>query len=93
MTIGKRISVGFIVVVLITVALGVFIYSTLHSIAVSSTSVTTDSLPGIEYVLTLSGLQRQNVVNLLFHLQSTDPAETSQIETAMSTIAGIIPGR
>ncbi len=90
MTIGKRITFGFAASVLITLALGGFTYTKLHAIQVSSTSVTTDSLPGIKSILTVASLQHQNVSNLLMHIQSSDPKEMDQIEANIKTVSGKI---
>ena len=87
MTIGKRITVGFVAVVLITAGLGAFTYSRLRAISVSSTSVLTDSLPGIKQILTLSILQHENETNLIKHINSNDVKEMDQIEMEIKAVA------
>ena len=75
MTIGKRITIGFMASVLITAGLGAFTYSKLKTIFAASHSVTDDSLAGIKDILSLDCCTKQIVTNVVLHIQANDPSE------------------
>ena len=80
MTIGKRTSLGFIASVLITIGLAAFTYKKLQIIETSSTSVATDSFPGITDILTISVFEKQNTMDLILQIQANSPSEIAQAE-------------
>ena len=86
MTIGKRITLGFVVAVLITAGLGTFTYVKLQAIAASSAGVTADSLPSIKHIMAAAALQKEDVVNVMLHIQATDTAEMSAVEANLKSV-------
>ncbi|MDB5326774.1 MAG: methyl-accepting chemotaxis sensory transducer [Phycisphaerales bacterium] len=87
MTIGKRITAGFVTVVVLTGALGAFSYSKFRTVASETATVSDDALPGLKQILLISADQRQNVANLMMHIQATTPAEMSQVEDSMKAVS------
>jgi methyl-accepting chemotaxis protein len=85
-TIGQRITFGFAVSVIITLALGSFTYFKLRTIAANTASVTTDSLPGIKQILTLSALQEKSVATLMKHIQTSDNNEMNEFDAELNSL-------
>jgi len=79
-TIGKRIILGYTVVLLTTLAIGVFAYTRLNVIKENSDSLTQDSLPGIVQLTEIqaNGLNSNTLV--LKHLLSTEKAQFDELE-------------
>ena len=93
MTIGKRITAGFAITVLITGALGAFTYSKLSSIRVSADEVTTDSFPGTKIALEISAASRQNVANLLQQIVTNNPDTLKEIDVRIDEYTKIISSK
>jgi methyl-accepting chemotaxis protein len=81
MTIGKRITVGFAIAVLITGGLGGFVYLKLQGISKTTASVTADSLPGLTAIAQAASQQRENAFNVL-GLATTENSEERTKHTA-----------
>jgi methyl-accepting chemotaxis protein len=80
-TIGKRITLGYTVVLLTTLAIGVFAYTRLNTIKADSDSLVGESLPGI---LKLSKIQTKIIesnTRVLMHVLSTEKAQYDELET------------
>ncbi len=74
---------GFIAVIIITVALGLFAYTGLRSIQTSAVAITSDSLPGVHIIGQIQSLQSRKMVLLMQHVGASDPAEMLRLETAI----------
>jgi len=83
MTIGKRITVGFTAAILITVGLGLFAYNRLGVIGAATTTLASDSLPGVVLSGQIATLSEQNVGFLLQHVIATDKDAIADIERRM----------
>src|ERR1041384_6949968 len=75
LTIGKRLTFGFAICVTITAALGFFAYNRLNGIARNVDQITHDAMPGANQAAQINGLVKTNVVLLLRHELSEDPAQ------------------
>jgi len=81
-TIGKRIIVGYVAVLLATLVIGAFALTRLVVIKNHSDSLTSDDLPG---VLVLSRIQANTINNkalILRHILSSDAAQLAEIDRA-----------
>lgn len=78
-TIGKRITVGFTVTVLITLALGAFTYMKIAEIQRASAVITGQALPGLKGILRLKAEQRANLAHVFETIIETDPAKLAII--------------
>jgi methyl-accepting chemotaxis protein len=88
MTIGKRMTFGFSLLTLITIGLGLFIHVKLRSIDQSTTSVATDSLPGLKTILQVKIVQGQNALNLQSYTIESDHTEMANIESNIKKVGG-----
>ena len=86
-TIGKRITVGFAVILLITALIGTFSYSRLILIQKNSTSLTTDSLPSIIILGDARAKTFERYSLLEKHILAEDPAEIAALEKKGSEIS------
>jgi uncharacterized membrane protein YkvI len=87
MTIGQRITVGFVSVLIISLVLGVFSYTLLITIRNHSGKIVNLSLPAVELV---SRLQRNTLEcdKLIFkHIGSSTPADMASLEAQMSALS------
>jgi methyl-accepting chemotaxis protein len=79
-TIGKRIIVGYAVVLLATLAIGMFAYTRLNIIRESSDSLTTESLPGMLKLTQIQIKILESNTRVLMHVLSTEPAQYNELE-------------
>ena len=79
-TIGKRITGGYIAVLICTLALSVFTYLRVGTIEHSSHAIVDVSLPTIIGLDTASGNIRENYGFVLLHLLATDKATKLELE-------------
>jgi methyl-accepting chemotaxis protein len=77
LTIGKRITLGFSIAVLITGGLGVFTYMKMKAISAETKSVAEDSLPGLIVSSQAAQQQRYNAWALLNLATSDSPEEVA----------------
>ena len=80
LSVGKRITGGFLVVVLISVVLGVFASTRLSDIRNKADAITADSLPGVFMIGQVQAIAKDNYSAVLEHVISTDKSEMEQIE-------------
>jgi methyl-accepting chemotaxis protein len=88
MTIGRRITVGFTVSVLVTGILGAYTFSRLYSIREHVESASTDSIPGVKYIMEVRSAERAAGIALLEHVLAENDAEIAKADVnvkAMST--------
>jgi methyl-accepting chemotaxis protein len=83
-TIGKRLIVGFSVVLVITVTLGVFAFVQLTGIRRQATAITGDALPGVYEICQAQSLAKDNRGLLLQHIVSDDPQQMADAEREMA---------
>jgi methyl-accepting chemotaxis protein len=80
LTIGKRITFGFTVSILITAVLGVFAYARLFSIGQNVNTMATANVPGIIYISEIDAMAKQNVITLYRQLTSDDKQAKEQFQ-------------
>ena len=79
-TIGKRIIVGYLAVLLATLAIGAFALTRLVVIKGHSDSLTTDDLPGVVILSKIQAIAIENKALLLRHNLCTDPKQIAETE-------------
>jgi methyl-accepting chemotaxis protein len=80
MTIGRRITLGFAVSVLVTAVLGGYTFSRLYAIKAHVDSATTDSIPGMKCIMELRGAERAASVALLEHILAENPDQIAKAD-------------
>ena len=73
LTIGKRIAVGFSVIVALVIVLGVFGIAQLQTLGGFVESLGTGSLPGVSQTLRLQYCSSLNLSRIYRHIGSEDP--------------------
>jgi len=89
-TIGKRITVGFLGVLFITAALGVFALMKLKRINVESDIVTKDCLPGMYLAGQIEVLVKDNYTHTLRHAVAPTPEAKLAIEQDMKATRDMV---
>jgi methyl-accepting chemotaxis protein len=84
-TVGKRISVGFAVVIGITAILGVFSYNRLVGIQEDAKAIVTDALPGVYNISQIESKVKENYVTMLSHVLTTNENEMRSYEAAVAS--------
>ncbi len=87
MTIGKRITLGFTLSVLLTAGMGLFTHTRMSHVSSATATLADDALPALTKMAELQGLQRSNGMNLARHVLTTDQAEIAKIEAEMKTVS------
>src|SRR5271156_4151075 len=90
LTVGNRITYSFVLVVVLTAGLGAFTYRDLHSISNLIPAIEDDALPGELYSVVISNLLRQDGLNSMRRLMSTDPAIAAKLEDNIRQVSGEI---
>ena len=94
LTIGQRIVFGYAFLVVVAAVLGIFTYEQLRSINLNSRRITTESLPGINFVGQVDFLANENATLLLKHLMTKNEdlkADLgSQISTNLQKMLGVL---
>lgn len=85
-TIGKRIILGIVSVILIAVALGLFAYSRLINIHTYSNAIVNDALPGVYFISKFESNERQAQINTFKHILSDSKEEKTQFKAAIASI-------
>ena len=85
-SIGQRICAGFLAVILVSIALGVFAFLQLRGIRARATTVTANALPSITAAASLESAARTAYALALLHVISSDPAEMSAIERKLQEL-------
>jgi len=86
-TIGKRIIIGYVVVLLATLAIGLFAYTRLSLIKQRSDSLTQDSLPGIVTLTQIQANALESNALVLRHLLSTDRKQFDALEARIKEMS------
>ena len=86
-SIGKRITGGFAVILLITVMIGVFSYSRLNLIGQNARSLITDSLPGVIILGQIEANALEHYGLLEKDILSTDAASIAALEDQFHAIS------
>ena len=82
--IGTRITAGFVTVILIVAALGLYALVELQTIDHRATIITEDSLPSIDLVDGIEERARESMAQVLTHLLLDSKAEMAQLEETLS---------
>jgi len=83
-TIGKRISIGFAAVLMITILLSGFVYLRLLTIQKNTTIILTDCLPGIYQIGLLHSSVKGAQVNVLQHIITEDKEGMAGLDTEIT---------
>ncbi len=86
-TIGKRIVVGYVVVLAITVTLGLLAWQRLTTIQTQANSLLNDSMPGVIALGQIDALRRENFMLLEKHILATDESMIAAIEKRRNEIS------
>src|SRR5665213_2605011 len=90
MTIGKKITFGFVAAVAITALLGAFSFSRLTTIAEGVKGVTDDSLPSVETIHILDTDTQEQRGEVFVRFAETDPAQLAVTDKMLSEIGARI---
>jgi methyl-accepting chemotaxis protein len=90
MTIGKKITFGFVAAVAITALLGAFSFSRLTTIAEGVKGVTDDSLPSVEAIHILDTDTQEQRGEVFVRFAETDPAQLAVTDKRLSEIGANI---
>ncbi len=82
-TIGKKIILGFLVILAIMVALGLFSRSRLSAIGEDANVITTDCLPGVYDICLIRGQAKENFISLLRILTADEKKEIEDRKTKL----------
>jgi len=85
-TIGKRISLGFALVILVTIGLGVFAFQQLGTINTASKSVTEDALPSVQTMLQIQVALKEYKMAVLNHIIASTPEQKAEYERAFQAV-------
>lgn len=92
-TIGKRITLGFAAVLLITGGLGAFALYKLKTINAESDTIVTDCLPGMYLAGQIEASVKENYTLTLKHLVAATPEAKSAVEQEMKATKELITAR
>jgi methyl-accepting chemotaxis protein len=82
-TIGKRILFGFAIIILIVVGLGAFSWERLYTVNTEANLLINDSLPGLMLISETQDNARQNYIDILNHVMSTNQQEKAQLAASI----------
>ncbi len=86
MTIGRRITLGFAAVILITGGLGIFTYTRLAAIQSRADKVATDCLPGTAIAGAIRGHTARAIALVLQHVLSEEPKAMEKNEADLKAL-------
>jgi len=84
-TIGKRITFGFAIMLVIMLALSLFIRTRISTIQTGTLAVATDTIPSLGLLADAKENANDSRVLTYKHIYSPDPADMSQIEAKINT--------
>ena len=87
---GKRISLGYVAILAITVALGAFTILKARAIAVQFRQVAGTEVPSLHYALEAASLTNANLANVYKHIYSLSPDDMARIEVEITKNANVI---
>ncbi len=83
-TISKRITIGFLAAVALTVVLGGFAYTRLTAIRVAANHIVTDALPGVYQISRVQDESKEDYLTVQRHVLTTNAQEMAQLETDLA---------
>ncbi len=88
--IGKRITVGFVAVLAVTVLLGVFAVYQARQIGINFSNVANTQMPTLQHVLTCEAYVSQNNALIYKHMSSPSADDMTHLESLMAETSGKI---
>ena len=85
-TIRRRMAIGFGLLIAIAAALGAFVYLQVGAIGQAADTITSKSLPAVEYMGAIESYVRQNMLHTLRHVLTDDPSQLAAIEDEMKAV-------
>jgi methyl-accepting chemotaxis protein WspA len=82
-TIGKRLSLGFAGVILITLGVSIYAFTRLEEIQNQATALAIDSLPGVVSMGQIEGLGEHEVALVLQHIKANDDQEVQKLDQGL----------
>jgi methyl-accepting chemotaxis protein WspA len=82
-TIGKRLTLGFAGVVLITVCVSIYAFTRLEAIQSQAAALASDSLPGAILMGQIATLSEREVALVLQHIKANDAQEVQKLDDAL----------
>ena len=79
-TIGKRLSLGFAGVILITLCVSIYAFTRLEAIQNQATALANDSLPGAVLMGQIAALGEREVALVLQHIKANDDQEVQKLD-------------
>lgn len=86
-TIGKRITIGFVAMVVVALAIGILGYANLKRVKGCTESLLTDSMPGALYMGVIKDNLSQSHAVLARHLLTTDAGEIAELEKQFQALS------
>ncbi|HET9374614.1 MAG TPA: methyl-accepting chemotaxis protein [Chthoniobacterales bacterium] len=82
-TIGKRLTLGFAGVILITLCVSVYAFSRLGAIQSQAATLAKDSLPGAVLMAQITAFSEREVALILQHIKANDAQEVQKLDEAL----------
>src|ERR1700722_15760711 len=79
-TIGKRLTLGFAGVILITVCVSIYAFTRLEAIQSQAVALANDSLPGAVLMGQIAALSEREVALVLQHIKANDTQEVEKLD-------------
>ena len=83
LTIGKRLSLGFAGVILITLCVSLYAFTRLESIQGQATVLANDSLPGSVLMGQIAALSEREIALVLQHIKANDTQEVQKLDQGL----------
>ncbi len=90
MTIGKRLALGFGVIIAIVGVLGVFTFSELRSIQAASDRIVADALPGTALSGSIRGNVQTSYADVLEHVSAAEMKDMQESEAEIQELRGTL---
>src|SRR6202047_3886534 len=81
--IGKRLTLGFAAVVLITLCVSIYAFTRLEAIQSQAAALANDSLPGAILMGQIAALSEREVALVLQHIKTNDVQEVQKLDDAL----------
>ena len=82
-TIGKRLTLGFAGVILITVCVSIYAFTRLEAIQSQAVALANDSLPGAVLMGQIAALSEREVALVLQHIKANDAQEVEKLDEGL----------
>jgi methyl-accepting chemotaxis protein WspA len=83
-TIGKRLTVGFAGVILITLCVSIYAFTRLEAIESRATALANDSVPGAVLMGQIAALSEREVALVLQHIKANDAQEVQKLDQELA---------